>query len=363
MSNAIPLSYDAAVEAYQRQADALFQELKSGSDDVRWRFKWEHPRFRGKSVGEVDAAALEMGDARMVIAHQYGFQSWADVVAFTEEVKRDTAVAQFEAAVEAVVSGNVTALRLMLSEAPDLVHARSTRRHHATLLHYVAANGVEGGRQKTPYNAVEVAKTLLDAGAEVDALADMYDAKCTPMSMLVSSAHPAAAGLQIALAETLLDYGAAFVGPGSNWQSALMTALAFGFLSTAEALASRGAPVDNVAAAAGMGRLEDVATMLPRSDYHTRHVALALAAQHGHLNVLRLLLDAGEDPNRYNPEGYHSHSTPLHQAVWSDHAGVVRLLVEQGARLDIRDTIYSGTPLDWAIYGGRTGIAEYLRGR
>lgn len=79
--------------------------------------------------------------------------------------------------------------------------------------------------------------------------------------------------------------------------------------------------------------------------------------------VVNLLLDAGEDPNRYNPDGFHAHSTPLHQAVWSNHAGVVALLVERGARLDIQDTIYRGTPLDWANYGGRTAIAEYLRSR
>jgi hypothetical protein len=33
-------------------------------------------------------------------------------------------------------------------------------------LHYIGANGVEGERQKTPANAVEVARILLDAGAE-----------------------------------------------------------------------------------------------------------------------------------------------------------------------------------------------------
>ncbi len=74
-----------------------------------------------------------------------------------------------------------------------------------------------------------------------------------------------------------------------------------------------------------------------------------------------MLLDAGEDPNRYNPEGNHGHSTPLHQAVWSGHDMVARLLVERGARLDIKDTIYEGTPLGWATYAGRTEIAEYLR--
>jgi ankyrin repeat protein len=41
----------------------------------------------------------------------------------------------------------------------------------------------------------------------------------------------------------------------------------------------------------------------------------------------------------------------------------VRLLVERGARLDIRDTVYDATPLDWAVHGGRTATAEYLRGR
>ena len=76
-----------------------------------------------------------------------------------------------------------------------------------------------------------------------------------------------------------------------------------------------------------------------------------------------MLLDAGEDPNRYNPKPNHSHTTPLHQAVWSGHDAVVRLLVERGARLDIRDTIYNSTPLGWAEYGGHAEIAVYLRGQ
>jgi hypothetical protein len=72
------------------------------------------------------------------------------------------------------------------------------------------------------------------------------------------------------------------------------------------------------------------------------------------------LLDAGEDSNRYNPRSHHARSTPLHQAAWSGHESVVRLLVERGARLDIRDTIHEGTPLGWTQYG-RTAIAQHLR--
>jgi hypothetical protein len=358
-----PPSFRAPLGQYQREADLLFDALTAADDAAAWRFKWWHPSFRGKSVTDVRAATLDLADARAVVALEHAFESWADLERFADAVARDGPVTAFESAVEAVIAGDVTGLRRMLRRNPQLIRARSTRRHHATLLHYVGANGVESERQRTPKNAVDVAKALLDAGAEVDALADMYDGQCTTMSMLVSSAHPDEAGLQAALAETLLDYGAALEGPGSQWQSALLTALAFGYLNTARVLARRGAPVDDVAAAAGLGRVDETARLLPLAGPERKHIALALAAQHGHADVVRLLLDAGEDPNRYNPDGYHSHSTPLHQAVWSDQADVVRLLVDRGARLDIADAVYQGTPLRWAIYGKRTAIAEYLRAK
>jgi ankyrin repeat protein len=234
--------------------------------------------------------------------------------------------------------------------------------HGATLLHYVAANGVEHYRQRSPKNAPQVARTLLNAGAEVDALADMYGTRCTTMSLLVSSCHPANAGVQVELVNTLLDFGAAVEGPEpKKWGSPLMTALAFGYPPAAKALAARGARIESLPAAAGLGRLDDARRLLPAADAESRHKALALAAQHGHADVVRLLLDAGEDPDRYNPEGNHAHSTPLHQAVCAGQAEVVRLLVERGARTDIKDKVHHGTPLGWAEHCGQPEIAEYLR--
>jgi hypothetical protein len=270
----------------------------------------------------------------------------------------------FEAAVEAVIAGDVAALGSLLRENPGLIRERSARDHHATLLHYLSANGVEDERQKSPENAVEVARMLLEAGAEVDALADVYGGRHTTMSLLVSSEPPAKAGVQVPLVETLLDFGAAIEGAGSGaWVSPLLTALAFGFSEAAEALVRRGAKVEPLAAAAGLGRLADSERLLAVADAEDRHRALVLAAQQGHVEVVRLLLDAGEDPDRYNPVGNHSHSTPLHQAALAGREGVVRLLVERGARLDMKDTVYQGTPLDWAIHAGRTETEQYLRSR
>ena len=142
-----------------------------------------------------------------------------------------------------------------------------------------------------------------------------------------------------------------------------MTALAFGYLDAARALVRRGARVDTVAAAAGLGLIDDVRHLLATAGSEDRHRALALAAQQGHTESVRLLLDEGEDPSRYNPRGNHGHSTPLHQAALAGHDAMVRLLVERGARLDMRDTIYEGTPLGWAEYGGQGEIAAYLRSR
>jgi ankyrin repeat protein len=113
--------------------------------------------------------------------------------------------------------------------------------------------------------------------------------------------------------------------------------------------------------AAALGDIEDTVRLLPRADAENRHLTLAWAAQFGHAEIVRLLLDAGEDPNRHNPVGSHSHSTPLHQAALAGHDDVVRLLVERGARGDIRDVMWKGTAADWAAHAGRKELEFFLR--
>jgi ankyrin repeat protein len=280
---------------------------------------------------------------------------------------------EFERAVDAVVDGDAATLEALLRAHPDLVNARSTRVtagdppvHGATLLHYLAANGVEDERQRSPRNAPAIARLLLDAGADPNALCSAYGSRCTTLSLLVSSTPPAQAGVQVPLVDVLIDYGATLEPSGEgNGMSPLITALVFGFTDAAQALVARGARIDTLAAAAGLGLIDDVKRMLAAATADDRHRALALAAQLGHAAIVRLLIDAGEDPNRFNPPGTHAHSTPLHQAIAAGHLDVVKILIEAGARLDVEDKIHNGTPLGWARYCGQPTIAEYLvtRGR
>ncbi len=270
----------------------------------------------------------------------------------------------FEEAVDAVVNGDLSKLQSLLQTYPDLAQARSTRfTHRATLLHYIAANGTEDYRQKSPPNAVAIATALLDAGTAPDGLASLYGGECTTMSLLVSSHHPAQAGVQIPLIDLLVARGASVTDLGTgHWVSPVETALVFGYREAAEALIRHGAPV-TLPAAAALGQAALVEALLPTADPRSRRRAVALAAQSGQVETTRILLDSGEDPNRLNPPGTHGHSTPLHQAALAGHLEVVCLLVERGARLDIRDTIHHATPLGWAEHGNQPEIAEYLTNR
>jgi ankyrin repeat protein len=370
------LSFRAPLPDYESQAERLLSAHRARDPESLEFVRRHHPRCRNEAVPwlpkehsaeEISGVAFDRSDALLTIARSYDFADWQALAEWVGDCQQGEAVARFESAVEAVVDGDHAALAALLRQDPALTRARSTRRtafdppvHRATLLHYVAANGVESQRQRTPGNAVAIARTLLEAGAEVDALASFYSGECSTMSLLVSSDHPAAAGVQAELVELLLDHGAAIEGRGEKWGSPLKTALAFGHASAAQALVQRGARVD-FTSAAGLGRADEVANLLAGASPAHRHLALALAAQLGHTNVVRLLLDAGEDPDRFNPEGAHAHTTPLHQAVFGGHSALVEMLVQRGARLDIKDRIYGGTPLDWALHAQRQELASYLR--
>jgi ankyrin repeat protein len=373
------LPYDAPLADYVKQSQTLLVAWEANDEKAVRLFRTTHPKFLDAKIPwlqrhltdqEVRATLITRDDALLAVARWYDFADWQRLAEYVEAVTDPgSPVARFEAAVEAVIDGDIETLRTLLREDPALVRARSTRVTHfdppvhgAMLLHYVAANGVEGYRQRSPTNAAEVAKVLLEAHADPNALCSLYGGQCTTMALLVSSTPPDQAGVQVALVDVLVDYGASIAPAGEgNWTSPIETALVFGKQDAAKALIRRGARIETVAAAAGLGRIDDVRRMLPTTSAEDRHRALALASQLGHANVVEMLLDAGEDPNRYNPPGTHSHSPPLHQAIAAGHPDVVRLLIERGARLDIRDTIYQGTPLGWAEYCEKPEIAAFLR--
>ena len=77
-----PLTFASTLQDYEEHAQSLHAALTAGDPAAEWRFKWMHPRFRGKSIDVVRAASLELDDARLVLALEHGFESWANIAAF-----------------------------------------------------------------------------------------------------------------------------------------------------------------------------------------------------------------------------------------------------------------------------------------
>jgi hypothetical protein len=213
--------------------------------------------------------------------------------------------AGFEAAADAIHAGDLAALRALLDERPELISMRSSRAHRATLLHYVAANGIEAARQQqSPPNAVEVMRELLDRGAEPDATCETYGGGSaqTTLYLLVSSVHPYRAGVQAPLVDELCRGGARPNGLEDDGVP-LWTAVAFGYTGAAEALVRCGARVDHFVLGAALGdagseRLPAPAVEVAGLRYTAEHMleyAVIYAVLHRRDEVLERLLARGPD--------------------------------------------------------------------
>src|SRR5436305_1473601 len=163
MSDAVPLPPHAHLGYYKKLAKDL---VKAADDPVALR-EWA-TRFAPDRIERVEshiraAKIAKLADAQFVIARAHGFASWPKFARHVDALQHaGSADAKFEHAADAIVSGDIDALRRLLDESPELIRQRSSREHRSTLLHYVSANGVEDFRQRTPPNIVEIARLLLD---------------------------------------------------------------------------------------------------------------------------------------------------------------------------------------------------------
>ena len=354
-----PLPPNPNLDHLKYQARDLLQGHAAHDAAVAQLIREFHPRFARAGDAEIFAAKLSLSDAQLTIARESGFPSWprlkqhiekpglADrlTLPFHERIENMS----FRHAVDLLDAGGVEGLRAHLKSHPGLAQQRvifegGNYFRNPTLLEFVAENPTRHGKLSS--NIVAVTKTILDAGTTQAALDET-------LALVASSNVARESGAQVALIDLLCDYGA-------DPNTAIEAAALHGELEAVNALIGRGARI-NLPVSAALGQIEDFRRLLPNADSRDRHLALALASQFGRVDIVRLLLDAGEDPNRYNPVGGHSHTTPLHQAAGAGFFELVRLLVDRGARLDLKDVLWQGTPAGWARHGGRTEIEEYLQ--
>jgi len=219
------------------------------------------------------------------------------------------------------------------------------------LLWFVAEDPVRNGR--LPGNIADVTRVIIRAaereGAETLREQLDYALKLVSWSWIARNCN-----VQIELIDVLIDAGAALDGSPEN-------ALVNGNFAAAEHLVARGAPV-SWATALCLARWDDVHRLGPTASAEDKQFGLVLAALKGKAEALAKVIGLGVDLNAPCANLY-SHATALHHAVYSGSLDAVKVLVEAGAGLDTKDTIYEGTPLGWADYGKQIEIAKFLRER
>jgi ankyrin repeat protein len=192
-----------------------------------------------------------LGIPRDVLAREHYFKTWERAEADGDRPFDR----RFEAAADAIAAGDLATVQRLLAAAPVLATSRSAYGHRQQLLHHVAQNGIELSRQLNgaPKNMPDIARALLAAGADPNATAESYGDSDTVLTLLCSSTHPAAAGVQAELVEVLVGGGA---DPNDQKGAPLWTAIVWAYPKAADALVRCGARIDNLVVAAGAGDLD-----------------------------------------------------------------------------------------------------------
>jgi ankyrin repeat protein len=216
-------------------------------------------------------------------------------------------------------------------------------------------------------------RLLLDRGAPVrpeTVLASLYAAGGTWCLELLTKAAAdtpelftealveAVAEADLDAVDILLGAGADPDAAGPDGRSARRCALTAGVATTVELLGGAGAdPVERLLEAivtddgAGARRLvASDAGLVARLEDADR-AALVAAAEHGNRASVGLMLELGF-PIDVRREGTDEDgATALHAAAWAGSAETVALLLDHGADLSARDTRWQSQPLEWALVG------------
>ena len=356
------------------QAKEMRRAQRSGSPSAAARILTQHPRLRGRAFRDAQQAMLSLADAQLVVAREYGFDTWIALkrhVAISRRLVHMRTHPGFAGAVAAFDRGDLEGLRGLIAHDPTLARARGVLEppfgyfSGATLLHHVAGNPL---RVPLPANVVELAAFLIEAGAEVNARTLSPTNGVTTMDLVLTSQHASEAGVSPALIDLLLAHGARLdlLAP-----DVLHRSLSNHATRAAERLIELGAEVDLCAAAAlgRMDRLRDafdpagkLKTPVRRgTETLSERDAIGLAMLFAYVNGRREAVDfLPEKDGNWNMIGVNN-GTALHRAAGAGDRAIVERLVAKGADLGDRNNPFNATPLSWADHGGKTEVFHWMR--
>ena len=270
--------------------------------------------------------------------------------------RKTIADTSFRRAVDAIHAGDISTLERLLDSEPRLLRERivgaqayrdATRHQYfrdPKLFWFVAYNPHIA--EHMPPNIVDVAQTMIARGV------DQADLDYT-LVLVMTGSMAREEGQQSALMRALLAANARVT------RECVVTTAAHFELDALRTLLELGHEID-VPIAAALGDVPALRHLLVGADRASVTLAFALAIINRRAEAARLALDLGADIDASLP--VHAHMTPLHQAAVHDDVELIDLLVERGAKQNVRDTLWDATPLDMARYLEKSEAVAALEG-
>ena len=208
-------------------------------------------------------------------------------------------------------------------------------------------------------NQLSKVAALLKAGTDPNVLGPH---RITPLMEAASRGFGKIAGM-------LLAYGANVNLETTNKETALAYAISNNHLEISKAILKAGASANchikpgvkmsALTMAAGRGYVSCVKLLLTHGanveGWKELDKPIALAARNKHLDVVRVLLEAGANPNSQGIAG----NTPLSTFAANGLLEGVKLLFARKADVNVRDS-YGMTAFIWACHNGHLKVAKFL---
>jgi phage FluMu protein gp41 len=369
-----------SLDQLKRQAHELRREHDERNPSAAARIAAHHPRHKRKPLPEILDSPLTLADAQLVIAREYGFDTWAalkDRTSIAADVANFRPHPRFDEALAALDAGDTERLRTLLGSDPTLVDARTNLDppfHYftgATLLHHVAGNPsrgrLEGRRPPLPANSATLARILLEHGADVDAVT-LGPNGGDVMGLLMTSKQASDANVVGALVDVLLEFGATLDVSGDD---CLDGPLANHAPRAAEKMIALGAR-PSVLSAAALGNMEllrqffdAVGRLISRPRRHGKELserdAIGLALLYAYVRDQHEAVDfLLETDGNWDVTGVNN-GAALHRAAFAGDLETVKRLVARGADTSNRDNPFNSTPLSWADHNHQQYVVDWLR--
>ena len=310
------------LENLKNQAKKVLKGHQAADLDTLKHIQEHHPRWRKASPGTIQTARFTLGDAQLVIAIKYGFESWSKL---KSHVLLHEAGPSNEEAVktlrDAAGRGDLERLAEMLDANPSLIDERGgpgTR----TALHSAVLGQQEGA-----------VKFLLNRGANPDIRCEGDYA--FPL-------HFAAEKLHFPIIQLLIEHGADPIGEGDYHELGVIGwATAWDYIHAnpeiVDYLMAHGAR-HNIFSAVAVGDVEIIRKLVAQSPgalerrmdlVSKRRYPLHLAVVKKQPESLSTLLDLGANIEALDEAGF----TALDQAAFRGETAMARILLDRGAKV------------------------------